>query len=132
MYFINFSQKKHLQSQTLYPTVENQNSEVGNPTLHNRYPSNELDSGTLLFLFWTTIFSFTFLILIRLLKKIKTLKIRELPALSNPNITCRQCLFFTDNKYLKCAVRPDSVLTNKAIDCADYCAVNNQETVNKP
>lgn len=33
---------------------------------------------------------------------------------------CRNCLFFKDNPYLKCAVNPTDALTKQAIDCSDY------------
>lgn len=38
----------------------------------------------------------------------------------NPKIACRQCHFFSENHYLKCAVHPDTVLTKEAKDCSDY------------
>ncbi|WP_066381293.1 MULTISPECIES: hypothetical protein [unclassified Anabaena] len=34
---------------------------------------------------------------------------------------CRNCQYFANNPYMKCAVRPDIALTDKAIDCPDYC-----------
>lgn len=35
-------------------------------------------------------------------------------------LPCRNCQFFTNNAYLKCAVNPTLVLTEKAFDCSDY------------
>lgn len=35
---------------------------------------------------------------------------------------CPSCRFFSRNAYLKCAVRPCDVLTDRAIDCSDYCS----------
>jgi hypothetical protein len=35
-------------------------------------------------------------------------------------IPCTTCRFFTNNPYVKCAVRPDLALTKQAIDCSDY------------
>lgn len=37
-------------------------------------------------------------------------------------IPCTNCRFFTNNPYLKCAVRPSTALTKQAIDCSDYQA----------
>ncbi|MBW4470739.1 MAG: hypothetical protein KME45_10105 [Stenomitos rutilans HA7619-LM2] len=37
-------------------------------------------------------------------------------------VPCRQCRFFKDNPYLKCAIRPSDALTAQAIDCADYAS----------
>jgi hypothetical protein len=35
-------------------------------------------------------------------------------------VPCKKCQFFANNHYLKCAVKPDSVLTEAAIDCSEY------------
>lgn len=36
-------------------------------------------------------------------------------------IPCKNCKFFANNPHLKCAIHPSLVLTEKAIDCSDYC-----------
>lgn len=35
---------------------------------------------------------------------------------------CRNCKYFTNNAYLKCAVRPKTAMTEEAINCPDYCS----------
>lgn len=35
-------------------------------------------------------------------------------------IPCSNCQFFSNNHYLKCAVHPSTVLTEQALNCADY------------
>jgi hypothetical protein len=35
-------------------------------------------------------------------------------------VPCRNCQFFSNNSYLKCAVHPSTVLKDTAIDCSDY------------
>jgi hypothetical protein len=35
-------------------------------------------------------------------------------------VPCRNCRFFTNNYYLKCAVHPHTALTKQAVDCPDY------------
>jgi len=35
-------------------------------------------------------------------------------------VPCKKCQFFANNHYLKCAVKPDTVMTEKAIDCSEY------------
>ncbi len=35
-------------------------------------------------------------------------------------VPCKNCRFFTDNQYLKCAVHPSTVLKQQAINCPDY------------
>lgn len=44
-------------------------------------------------------------------------------------IPCRNCRYFSGNFYLRCAVNPSDVLTEKAVDCADY---RNQEEQSEP
>jgi hypothetical protein len=39
-------------------------------------------------------------------------------------IPCRKCQFFSNNPYLKCAIRPSSVMNERAIDCPDYSPRN--------
>ena len=35
-------------------------------------------------------------------------------------VPCRNCRFFNNNHYLKCAVHPSTVLTKQALNCSDY------------
>jgi DNA polymerase III gamma/tau subunit len=35
-------------------------------------------------------------------------------------VPCKKCQFFANNHYLKCAVKPDTVLTEDAINCSEY------------
>lgn len=35
-------------------------------------------------------------------------------------IPCRNCRFFKDSRYLRCAVHPSTVLTKQALNCLDY------------
>jgi hypothetical protein len=50
--------------------------------------------------------------------------IRKKPLeLNRPQkVPCRSCRFFSSNPYLKCAIHPTSVLTDRAIDCSDFHA----------
>lgn len=60
------------------------------------------------------------LFLLRLLTSHKTVQ-NQIPASNAFNqIPCRQCRFFTNNHYLKCAVHPSNVLKQQAINCPDY------------
>ncbi len=36
-------------------------------------------------------------------------------------IRCSRCRYFNDNHFLKCALHPVTVLTERAVDCQDYC-----------
>lgn len=35
-------------------------------------------------------------------------------------LPCKNCRFFHQNFYLKCAIQPSKVLTKDALNCADY------------
>ncbi|MCC5641607.1 hypothetical protein LC607_01260 [Nostoc sp. CHAB 5824] len=54
-------------------------------------------------------------------------KIREfldykmvLPAKGLHKLPCRNCSFYSNNHYLKCAVNPSIVLTEEAMNCSEY------------
>jgi hypothetical protein len=49
---------------------------------------------------------------------------RMLPSFSfkSPHkAPCHRCRYFSGNPHLKCALHPMTVLTEQAVDCADYC-----------
>lgn len=35
-------------------------------------------------------------------------------------VPCRNCQYFSNNPYLKCAVNPGAVLTEEALKCSEY------------
>ncbi|AFY96933.1 hypothetical protein [Chamaesiphon minutus] len=45
------------------------------------------------------------------------------PPLKTP---CHRCRYFSNNHYLKCALHPETALTEQAVDCRDYC-LNSRE-----
>jgi hypothetical protein len=40
---------------------------------------------------------------------------------ADPKALCHSCEYFNNNLYLNCALHPSEVLTESAVDCADYC-----------
>jgi len=42
---------------------------------------------------------------------------------------CHRCRYFSDNSYLKCALYPETALTEQAVDCRDYCPNSKTESV---
>ena len=38
----------------------------------------------------------------------------------NDKVPCDRCQYFSHNPYIKCALHPDTVLTEQAVDCRDY------------
>lgn len=45
---------------------------------------------------------------------------KYLDAQSSEHIPCRECQFFKDNHYLRCAIHPSIVMTKQSINCLDY------------
>jgi hypothetical protein len=39
-------------------------------------------------------------------------------------VRCQNCRFYSNNRYLNCAVQPSIVLTKDAENCTDYCPKN--------
>ena len=58
---------------------------------------------------------------VRLARKEIAINIRSLDK-----IPCKNCNFYSNDPHLKCAVNPSSVMTEKAVDCSDYCAKENK------
>ncbi len=42
----------------------------------------------------------------------------------SPKVICHRCQYFSDNRYLKCALHPVTVLTEETINCADHRSIN--------
>lgn len=38
-------------------------------------------------------------------------------------VPCKNCRYFTNNPYLRCAVNPAVALTSEASNCSDYCPI---------
>ena len=76
------------------------------------------------FLGFGTIWLIIFLIFPRLRKmaRDRTGNIKHLDP-----VPCKTCRYFTDSPYIKCAVHPYNALTQRAIDCPDYCVKSSQK-----
>ncbi|MBD2242298.1 hypothetical protein [Nostoc sp. FACHB-888] len=42
------------------------------------------------------------------------------PSKAIHKLPCKNCSFYSNNHYLKCAVNPSIVLTEEAINCSEY------------
>ena len=40
-------------------------------------------------------------------------------------VPCDRCHYFSHSHYLKCAIHPDRVMTEQAVDCRDYDLIGN-------
>jgi hypothetical protein len=45
---------------------------------------------------------------------------KNLALKRHSKIPCRTCQFYSNNPYIRCAIRPTDALTEHAIDCPDY------------
>jgi hypothetical protein len=45
---------------------------------------------------------------------------------SGSKVMCHSCKYFHNNLYLNCTLHPSTVMTERAVDCRDYCP--NQQT----
>jgi hypothetical protein len=45
---------------------------------------------------------------------------------SSSKVMCHSCQYFHNNLYLNCTLHPSTVMTERAVDCRDYCP--NQQT----
>lgn len=122
MYFGNISSNNELHNQTSLPIIlrENRAVETESPTTNPAL--NELDSSVFLFVIWIAFWSIISWGLVKVIQKLVTVKVSGLSILPVSQIPCRHCRFFAKkNQYLRCAVRPFTVLTREAIHCSDYC-----------
>ncbi|MEL7079314.1 MAG: hypothetical protein AAGK10_03445 [Cyanobacteria bacterium J06555_3] len=85
----------------------------------SRVNSSNIEGITALTIVYLFIFTAIFILKFGLQKVIEK-KPNEIRPYSK--IACRKCYFFNKNRYLRCAVHPDKVLTDRAENCQDYQA----------
>ncbi|MEH2236612.1 hypothetical protein [Nostoc sp.] len=47
-------------------------------------------------------------------------------------VACKNCHFYSNNHYLKCAVNPSIVLTKEAMNCSEYSPINKKFSSKNP
>jgi hypothetical protein len=47
-------------------------------------------------------------------------------------LPCKNCRFYSNNHYLKCAVNPSIVLTEEAMNCSEYSPSNKKKSSKNP
>ncbi|MBE9051465.1 hypothetical protein IQ243_13745 [Nostocales cyanobacterium LEGE 11386] len=69
---------------------------------------------------------FSWVIFFLILQKIRTLLDNKMvfTVKGLHQVPCRNCRFYANNHYLKCAVQPTIVLTEEAKDCPEYSPKN--------
>ena len=67
-------------------------------------------------------FACAWAIAVRLSHLPKISRDKHLSLKRHSKIPCRSCQFYSNNPYIRCAIRPTDALTEQAIDCSDYKA----------
>ena len=122
MYFENFSSRNKLNNKTLNLTVSTESRAIETESKTKTYTINEIDSTILAFFLWIACLSIVSWGLFKVGQKLARGKFRGLTFVPVDRIPCRNCRFFDKNQYLKCAVRPFTVLTRQAVNCSDFCS----------
>lgn len=82
--------------------------------------ANPIEAGMLwvslaFILGWTVIF-------FKVLERLTVVPEKLLSPLKPVNkISCKTCQFYSNNRYLPCAVNPSMALMEQAVNCPDYC-----------
>jgi hypothetical protein len=65
---------------------------------------------------------FSWIIFFIILRKIRTILDNKMVFTVNnlQQVPCKNCQFYANNHYLKCAVQPSLVLTEEAKNCSEY------------
>ncbi len=121
MYFDDISSSDKLQNQSLHPIILSENRAIETESKTTTPTINEVDSNVFLFFVWITFLGIISWILFKVFQKLGAVKVRGLSIFPVSQIPCRNCKFFANNQYLKCAVHPSTVLTKQAANCSDYC-----------
>lgn len=67
-------------------------------------------------------FAFSWVIFFIILRKVRTFLDNKMVFTINSShrVPCKNCQYFSNNHYLKCAVNPCVVLTEEAQNCSEY------------
>ena len=115
MHFDNVFSTQRTQIPIPDPTILGQNQTIETESNPIEPIVNQPNSSIFMFGFWITAFCIICLVLVKVLPRL------DRAILPQSQVPCRNCKFFAnENQYLKCAVRPDAVLTKQAINCSDY------------
>lgn len=96
-------------------------------------PQEGLDVSDLAIALTPLSFVFIWAMILLILQKVRSNLDNKISFSINSvhQVPCKNCKFFANNHYLKCAVKPDIVLTEEAINCAEYCPKKSKLRSNK-
>jgi uncharacterized membrane protein YciS (DUF1049 family) len=89
-------------------------------------PNSSIPTSDLMMAFFPIGFVIGWTGLFLMLSKLRTVAMDRMIATTNSlnKVQCKNCQFFSSNRYLKCAVQPSLVLTKEAESCPDYCPIH--------
>lgn len=79
-------------------------------------------------------FIISWMVFFIILRKIRALLDYKMvfPAKVLHKLPCKNCSFYSNNHYLKCAVNPSIVLTEEAMNCSEYSPSNKKPSSKNP
>jgi hypothetical protein len=89
-------------------------------------PPDSLDISDLALTLSPLALLFSWVMFFLLLQKIRTILDNKMvfSVKGLHKVPCKNCRFYSNNHYLKCAVQPSIVMTEEAKDCSEYCPKN--------
>lgn len=80
-------------------------------------------SASSLYIIPTTFFTFWLMYIIVSTDLLKFAKHKFSIIKHLDQVPCKNCCYFTNNPYLRCAVNPSIALTSEAANCSEYCPI---------
>ncbi|MDH6061990.1 hypothetical protein NWP17_16375 [Chrysosporum bergii ANA360D] len=89
-------------------------------------PQDSLDIPDIVLTLSPVALLFSWVMFFLILQKIRTFLDNKMvfTAKGSHKVPCKNCRFYSNNHYLKCAVQPSIVLTEEAKDCSEYSPKN--------
>lgn len=100
----------------------NETQPINSETYVNK-PNFSDVSASSLYIIPTAFFSFWLMYLIVSTDILKFAKHKFSLIKHLKQVPCKNCRYFTNNPYLRCAVNPSVALTSEASNCSDYCPI---------
>ncbi|WP_066378783.1 MULTISPECIES: hypothetical protein [unclassified Anabaena] len=101
---------------------------IQNEVKNNQPQVNNLDIPNIAISLTPIGLVFSWVIFFLILRKIRSiLEYKMVETVKGINqLPCRNCRFYANNHYMKCAVQPSIVMTEEAKDCSDYSPKNDK------
>ncbi|WP_375513344.1 hypothetical protein [uncultured Nostoc sp.] len=100
----------------------------------NKAQTHELTITDIAIFLSTVGFVISWMVLFLILRKIRAILDYKMvfPVKALHKLPCKNCSFYSNNHYLKCAVNPSIVLTEEATNCSEYSPSKKDSTSKNP